>query len=133
MSIPRSIKSFAASDYYFTFVLTFCQRHCFNVYKYGFTGVSTPASKQTKGSDSVFVTPKRAAPSDKSKEGSSSKPLHKTFLSKSQDNLASQLRRKAVAAALSQKGKEKENTGILGYVLLLWKGFRGHKSFLWGH
>ena len=79
---------------------------------FSFTGPSTPVSKQPKTSDSSnggFATPKKPAPS---KEGSTSKQnLHKTFLSKSQDNLASQLRRKAVAAALSQKGKEKENPG----------------------
>ena len=83
------------------------------LFSYPYVGSSTPVAKQPKGSDSSggFVTPKRVAPPDKSKEGSSSKPLHKAFLSKSQDNLASQLRRKAVAAALSQKGKDKENPG----------------------
>ncbi len=89
-----------------------------HIFVFFVAGTSTPSGKQPKNSDpnnGGFATPKRPAPS-KADGATSRQNLHRTFLSKSQDNLASQLRRKAVAAALSQKGKDTpgEQTHQLG-------------------
>ncbi len=60
-------------------------------------------------SDSASSIPRKLSAGEKEK--TAGKLLGKNYLSKSQDNLASQLRRKAVAAALSQKeaASNKEN------------------------